>query len=174
MKRPNVVPLPAQARELIARLPGADELIFTTNGRTPVSGWSKIKRRLDSKMNIPHWRLHDLRRTAATGMAEIGVSPHIVEAVLNHVSGARASVAGVYNRAVYATEKRAALWNAGLRKSRGWSSTARQRLCRRGEKLLIRARAVSRATRRACRSGLSVEALISGKVVPPSNLPSAG
>jgi integrase len=108
-KRPNVVPLPAQARELIARLPGADELIFTTNGRTPVSGWSKIKRRLDSKMNIPHWRLHDLRRTAATGMAEIGVSPHIVEAVLNHVSGARASVAGVYNRAVYATEKRAAL-----------------------------------------------------------------
>jgi integrase len=64
-----------------------------------VSGWSKIKRRLDGTMNIPHWRLHDLRRTAATGMAEIGVSPHIVEAVLNHVSGARAGVAGVYNRA---------------------------------------------------------------------------
>ena len=48
------------------------------------------------------WRLHDLRRTAATGMAELGVQPHVIEAVLNHVSGHRAGVAGVYNRATYA------------------------------------------------------------------------
>ena len=60
-------------------------------------------------MNIPPWRLHDLRRTAATGMAEIGIAPHIVEAALNHVSGARAGVAGTYNRAAFAPEKRAAL-----------------------------------------------------------------
>ena len=55
------------------------------------------------------WVLHDLRRTAATGMAEIGIAPHIVEAVLNHVSGARAGVAGTYNRAQYLPEKTAAL-----------------------------------------------------------------
>lgn len=58
---------------------------------------------------MPPWRLHDLRRTAATGMADIGVLPHVVEAVLNHVSGSRAGVAGIYNRASYASEKRAAL-----------------------------------------------------------------
>jgi integrase len=65
--------------------------------------------RLDERMKIPHWRLHDLRRTAATGMAGIGISPHIVEAALNHVSGFRAGVAGTYNRYNYANEKRAAL-----------------------------------------------------------------
>jgi integrase len=107
--RPHVVPLPPLARELIASGPAEADLIFTTTGRTPISGWSKIKRRLDGKMNVPHWRLHDLRRTAATGMAEIGVPPHIVEAALNHVSGARAGVAGTYNRAAYSSEKKAAL-----------------------------------------------------------------
>jgi integrase len=56
-------------------------------------------------MNIPAWRIHDLRRTAATGMAGIGIPPHIIEAVLNHISGAKASVAGVYNRAAYEPEK---------------------------------------------------------------------
>ena len=59
--------------------------------------------------NPAPWRLHDLRRTVATGMADLGIAPHIVEAVLNHVSGARAGVAGTYNRAAYAPEKKAAL-----------------------------------------------------------------
>jgi integrase len=58
---------------------------------------------------ISDWRLHDLRRTAATGMSEIGVAPHIVEAVLNHISGHKSGVAGIYNRAQYATEKKTAL-----------------------------------------------------------------
>jgi hypothetical protein len=52
--------------------------------------------------------LHDLRRSVATGMAELGIAPHIVEAVLNHVSG-HIGIAGVYNRATYEKEKRAAL-----------------------------------------------------------------
>jgi integrase len=59
-------------------------------------------------MSAP-WRLHDLRRTAATRMAELGVQPHIVEAILNHISGHKAGIAGVYNRAAYAAEKRDAL-----------------------------------------------------------------
>jgi integrase len=108
-KRPHVVPLAPLARELLATLPGDGELVFTTTGRSPVSGWSKIKDRLNRAMSVPPWRLHDLRRTAATGMAEIGVAPHIVEAALNHVSGAKAGVAGTYNRAAYAAEKKAAL-----------------------------------------------------------------
>ena len=52
---------------------------------------------------------HDLRRTAVTGMAEIGIAPHIIEAVVNHISGHKGGVAGVYNRAKYSEEKRAAL-----------------------------------------------------------------
>ena len=55
------------------------------------------------------WRIHDLRRTAVTGMAELGVMPHVIEAVVNHISGHKGGVAGVYNRAVYAAEKKAAL-----------------------------------------------------------------
>ena len=63
---------------------------------------------------MPAWRLHDLRRTVATRMADLGVGPHVIEAVLNHVSGTRSGVAGVYNRALYQSEKRMALdlWGA--------------------------------------------------------------
>jgi integrase len=106
-KRPHIVPLAPLAQKMVRG--GSEEFVFTTTGRSPVSGWSKIKRRLDEAMKIPSWRLHDLRRTAATGMAEIGIAPHIVEAALNHISGAKAGVAGTYNRAAYAPEKRAAL-----------------------------------------------------------------
>lgn len=115
---PHVVHLTPQARAIIEKVKRIEgwPYVFSITGKTPVSGWSKIKGRLDDAMTkhnhgepFPHWRLHDTRRTAATGMAEIGVPPHIVEAALNHVSGAKAGVAGVYNRAVYAEEKKAAL-----------------------------------------------------------------
>ena len=105
--RPHVVSLAPLAREMIAT--GDGDLVFTTTGDSPVSGWSKLKKRLDKAMKVPPWRLHDLRRTAATGMAGLGTPPHIVEATLNHVSGAKAGVAGTYNRAAYAPEKKAAL-----------------------------------------------------------------
>jgi integrase len=123
--RPHDVPLPPAVQEVlkgVRSVAGKPGYVFTTNGRSPVSGFSKVKSRLDEKMleiasketdaeavPIMAWRLHDLRRTAATGMAELGVHPHIVEACLNHVSGARAGVAGTYNRAAYANEKRQAL-----------------------------------------------------------------
>ena len=55
------------------------------------------------------WTPHDLRRTVATGMAAIAIQPHVIEAVLNHISGTRAGVAGIYNRYSYANEKRDAL-----------------------------------------------------------------
>ena len=116
--RALVVPLPPLARQLIAEQERNEEFVFTTNGVTPAAGWSMAKKRLDAAMgNVPAWVLHDLRRTAATGMAEIGIQPHIVEAVLNHVSGHRAGVAGVYNRASYAAEKREALekWASHIR-----------------------------------------------------------
>jgi integrase len=108
-RRPHRVPLAPLAQKILADVAGKGDLVFTTNGRTPVSGWSKLKKRLDAAMRIPPWRLHDLRRTTATGMADIGIPPHIVEATLNHVSGAKAGVAGTYNRAAYLPERKAAL-----------------------------------------------------------------
>ena len=66
-------------------------------------------RKADGRGPIARWRLHDLRRTASTGMGDLGVQPHVIEATLNHVSGFRAGVAGVYNRSSYAAEKRQAL-----------------------------------------------------------------
>lgn len=107
--RAHVVPLPPLARELIETAPTTGDLVFTTDGAHPVVVGSKIKHRLDAAMKCPPWRIHDLRRTAATGMAEIGIMPHVIEACLNHVGGAKAGVAGVYNRAAYGPEKAAAL-----------------------------------------------------------------
>jgi integrase len=72
--------------------------------------WAKGKAQLDGALKgVKPWRIHDLRRTCATGMAELGVQPHIIEAVLNHVSGHKSGVAGIYNRARYEGEMRAAL-----------------------------------------------------------------
>jgi integrase len=95
--------------------------VFTISGKL-LTGFSRTKSELDRIMStlegrdVAAWRLHDLRRTCATGMAELGVFPHIVEACLNHVSGHKAGIAGTYNVAQYAAEKKAALerWGAHL------------------------------------------------------------
>jgi hypothetical protein len=113
-----VVPLALWARALIAAVPDmGTDLLFTTTGTVPVSGWSKVKRRLDARMMIPRWRLHDLRRSAVTGMAELGIRPDVIEMAVNHASGARAGVAGVYNRSELLLERRMALetWERRVR-----------------------------------------------------------
>lgn len=92
----------------------ASDYVFSGTGRTPYSGFSKAFARINTAMAaqtgtvIPVWQIYDLRRTAATRMAGLGIPPHVVEACLNHVSGAKAGVAGVYNRHHYASEKRQA------------------------------------------------------------------
>src|SRR5215472_1028981 len=81
--------------------------------------WYRGKLALDARLKgVAPWRLHDLRRSCATGMAELGVQPHIIEAVLNHVSGHKGGVAGIYNRAKYEPEMRTALqrWLTTLRR----------------------------------------------------------
>jgi integrase len=117
------VPLPPLARKLLEGIEPIEDCpwVFTIQGRSPIAGFAKAKNRLTAAMlklakaehgldaEIPEFRLHDLRRTAATGMASIGVSPHVIEATLNHISGFRAGVAGTYNVEQYATEKADAL-----------------------------------------------------------------
>jgi integrase len=122
-KRPHAVPLSKPAQDLIAGvhvIAGRPGFVFTTNGKSHVSGWSKTKRRLDEKMLtlarsedagavIPPWRIHDLRRTCASGLQRLGVPLPVTEAVLNHVSGSFAGVVGIYQRHEYAEEKREVL-----------------------------------------------------------------
>lgn len=125
-RRPHIVPLSTTALEILGALPRIDSLdhVFTTGrGSTrdeatgkrvtdrPVTGWARPKQRLDRIANLADWNIHDIRRTLVTGMNEkLGIEPHIVEAVVNHVSGAaKAGVAGVYNRAQYLPQRRAAL-----------------------------------------------------------------
>src|SRR5262249_55520879 len=110
-KRAHVVPLAPLVSSIIESVKPIEgcRYVFSTNGRTPVSGFSKLKRRLDGAMKASGWRLHDLRRTAATGMASLKVPPHVVEAALNHASGFKASVAGTYNVHEYLDEKKDAL-----------------------------------------------------------------
>jgi integrase len=107
-----VVHLSAPAIEIIEQLPqiGESDLVFTTNERSPVSGFSKVKSRLDTLMGNPsEWVLHDLRRTAASGMARLGIAPHVVDRVLGHTAGTIRGVAAVYNRFEYLSERKAAL-----------------------------------------------------------------
>jgi integrase len=131
-KREHLVPLSAPVIEILTMRQQEQvamrlhtDLIFTSGlQRTetdprPFSGWSRSKQRLDHRANITKWTLHDLRRTLATRMAEdLRIPPHIIEATINHVSGARAGVAGTYNRALYLDERKKALeaWAGHVRR----------------------------------------------------------
>ena len=105
--RLHELPMSTQARAILERQPRNGEYVW---GRRWTS-WSDSKADLDAKLNgMSPWRLHDCRRTAATMMADqLGILPHIIEAILNHVSGHKSGVAGIYNRARYTDEMRAAL-----------------------------------------------------------------
>ena len=87
--------------------------MFTSTGKTSISGYSRAKAALDKvitglngDVEIPPWRLHDLRRSMASHMARLGVNLPVVEKLLNHTSGSFAGVAGVYQRHDFADEKR--------------------------------------------------------------------
>ena len=92
------------------------KLVFPGERGTPFSGWSKAKSALDAASGVSSWWLHDLRRTLATGLQRLGVRLEVTEAVLNHLSGSRAGVVGIYKRHDWAEEKRSALdaWSAHL------------------------------------------------------------
>ena len=108
--RAHLIPLSDAALAILKSITQVDDREFVFGrGRGGYSGWSKGKDALDAACGVKDWTLHDLRRTAATRMAESKVLPHVIEAVLNHVSGHKSGVAGIYNRSTYETEKRAAL-----------------------------------------------------------------
>jgi len=112
--RPHIVPLSESAKAILSNFSPGDRKYVFGRDDSGFQGWSKAKEKIDARIAeaakpLAHWTVHDLRRTVATQMAELGVQPHIVEAVLNHVSGHKSGVAGIYNRATYDKEKREAL-----------------------------------------------------------------
>lgn len=109
--RSHVIPLSEPAKQIIANVLAIDRRHVFGRDDTGFQGWGNAKRRLDSRIAgpLPHWTIHDLRRTVATKMADLGVQPHVIEAIINHASGHKSGVAGIYNRATYAKEKREAL-----------------------------------------------------------------
>ena len=119
-KRTHALPLTSMTLQILKSLPriGHSEFVFPARGndRNSVSGFSKLKRKIEEAAQIAEWTLHDLRRSAATGMARQGTPPHIVEKILNHTSGTFAGVAGIYNRFEYVSEMRVALdrWAAHI------------------------------------------------------------
>lgn len=124
-KQEHVVPLSDAVRAVLGdvkRIESKAGYVFTTTGETFATGWSRatavIARRMielareetgDDEYEIERWTLHDLRRTCASGMAELRIQPHVIEAVLNHKSGVIRGIAAIYNRYNYYDEKRAAL-----------------------------------------------------------------
>jgi integrase len=117
---------PADAKRPMAERRASGALVLPGLFGTPFAGWSKAKAALDkavvdaraeaaaadgtcSPTPIAPWSIHDLRRTVATGLQRVGIRLEVTEAILNHVSGSRAGIAGVYQRHDWAAEKRGAL-----------------------------------------------------------------
>jgi integrase len=109
--RAHVVPLSGLAQEILASVERIDgsPYAFTVRGTVPVEIGSKMKRRLDALTGIADWRIHDIRRSVVTGMATLNIRPDVIELIVNHVSGFRAGVAGIYNKSEMLPERRAAL-----------------------------------------------------------------
>ena len=108
--RSHTLPLPPLALKIINEVekqPGRD-FLFGTRAAGGFTWWAKQKT-LIAPLGLAHWTIHDLRRTAATHMCELGIEPHVVEAILNHVSGHKGGIAGIYNRASYAKQMKTAL-----------------------------------------------------------------
>lgn len=123
-KKTHVVHLSNAAVAIIENLPRVENdtgYLFSTNGKTFATGYSKAKKAFDELMTIPAWRFHDLRRTMVSGMARIGVELPVIERCVNHISGSFKGIVGVYQKHDYAREK-AAAFDAWARHVQGVAS----------------------------------------------------
>jgi integrase len=119
--RAHMLPLSSLALQIITSVPRVvdRDTLFGDRADSGLTGWARPKAALDARLGdgIMPWTLHDLRRTLATRLCDLGTAPHVVEQILNHQSGHRAGIVGVYNRSSYANEVRAALevWSDHIR-----------------------------------------------------------
>jgi integrase len=118
--RAHMLPLMPAMREIVESVPRlvGREQLFGERADRGFTRWDICKHELDQRSGVTNeWHLHDVRRSVATRWADLGVLPHVIEAVLNHQSGHKRGVAGVYNRSPYANDIRAtlALWEDHIR-----------------------------------------------------------
>ncbi len=123
--REHELDLSPQAVAILEQQPRTTAFVFPARGEGPIKGFAATKRQLDAEIAklrrqdevqpMAGWRIHDLRRTFATGLAEMGLSPHVIERVLNHVSGVTSGLVGVYQRHEYRPERKAAMVAWGQR-----------------------------------------------------------
>jgi len=110
----HVVHLSEQALAAVKRVDARGPLVFSLLGTKPFQEFSRAKRELDQLSGVTGWRVHDLRRTCVSGMARLGVAPHVADKILNHQTGTISGVAAVYQHHEFLAERRAALdlWEA--------------------------------------------------------------
>ena len=101
---------------MLMRVPKLGEFVFSLTGTKPFQSFSAAKRELDKVCSVSDWRLHDLRRTCVSGMARLGVAPHVADKILNHQTGTISGVAAVYQRHEFLAERNDALerWAAHI------------------------------------------------------------
>jgi integrase len=114
----HIVHLSHEAIAVLNRTPAMGEFVFSFSGTKPFQSFSAAKRELDKLSEVTGWRLHDLRRTCVSGMARLGVSPHVADKVLNHQTGTISGVAAVYQRHEFLAERKDALERWGCHVAR--------------------------------------------------------
>jgi integrase len=117
--KPHVVHLSDEAIAVLERRQKQGAHVFALHGDKPFQEFSFAKRKLDAVSGVTGWRLHDLRRTCVSGMARLGVAPHVADKILNHQAGTISGVAAVYQRHDFLRERKDALerWGAHVGKT---------------------------------------------------------
>jgi integrase len=123
------VHLSDESLAVLKRVHTQGPLVFSLLGTKPFQEFSRAKRLLDQLSGVTQWRLHDLRRTCVSGMARLGIAPHIADKILNHQAGTISGVAAVYQRHEFLAERRAALdlWGAHIGNLLGERTSDRRR-----------------------------------------------
>jgi integrase len=109
--RALVLPMMPMMREIIDTAPyfAGRAQLFGERSPDGFQSWDLHKKDLDARSGVVGWQLRDIRRSVATRMADLGIMPHVIEQILNHVSGHKGGVAGIYNRSSYQAEVKRAL-----------------------------------------------------------------
>jgi integrase len=116
--KPHVVQLSDQSIAVLRRMVKRGPYVFAVHGNKPFQNFAVAKRKLDELSKVTGWRIHDLRRTCVSGMARLGIAPHVADKILNHQSGTITGVAAVYQRHEFLRERKDALerWGAHVAK----------------------------------------------------------
>ena len=105
----HLVHLSEPVWKIIQQMPRTEDIVFATSGKKPFQNFGRVKRELDRRSGVTDWCLHDLRRSAVSGMARLGIPPHIADKILNHQSGTISGVAAIYQRHEFLVERKDAL-----------------------------------------------------------------